>query len=103
MRPARTTGAHKTAFLAELVCSNSLRSTELETAAGLLKEEMRRTGSLILRVAESVRVEAGGALAVGRDAFAKEVTQAVESLPLVSVVREEVTALPADGIRIVAT
>ena len=103
MRPGRMTPAHKTPHLAELVCSNSFRSNELSTAAGLLKEELRLLDSLIIRVADSVRVDAGGALAVGRDVFAKEVTQAVESLAPVRIIREEMPEIPTGGRRIVTT
>src|SRR5512145_1123604 len=92
MRPVRTTPVHHTGDLAELVCSNSLRGNALDQAAGLLKEEMRRMDSLILRVADSVRVPAGSALAVDRGLFARRVTEALEALPNVSVRREEVTA-----------
>lgn len=103
MRPQRTTPAHKTGFLAELVCSNSFRSDEVSTAIGLLKHEMRRLGSLVLRVAETTRVDAGGALAVARDVFAKEVTQAIGSLPEVTLLREEATTIPDDEIVVLAT
>src|SRR5947209_19129027 len=77
MRPVRTTAVHKTDRLAELVCSNSLRGDKLDNAVGLLKEEMRRLGSLIMRAAEASRVPAGAALAVDRDRFAETVTRAV--------------------------
>ena len=87
MRPVRPTPVHRTGDLAELVCSNSLRGNALDQAAGLLKEEMRRMGSLVLRVADSVRVPAGSALAVDRDLFARRMTEAVESLPGVSIHR----------------
>ncbi|MGA8690507.1 MAG: methylenetetrahydrofolate--tRNA-(uracil(54)-C(5))-methyltransferase (FADH(2)-oxidizing) TrmFO, partial [Methyloceanibacter sp.] len=95
MRPVRRTEAHQTDALAELVCSNSFRSDEWATnAVGLLHEEMRRAGSLILAAADRHKLPAGGALAVDRDGFAGEVTQALESHPLVSILREEVGALP---------
>ena len=103
MRPRRLTPAHKSGDLAELVCSNSFRSDELENAAGLLKAEMRRLGSVILAVADSVRVDAGSALAVGRDAFARRVTETLASAPCIRVVREEVEDLPTGGVRVVAT
>jgi methylenetetrahydrofolate--tRNA-(uracil-5-)-methyltransferase len=94
MRPLRGTEVHRTASLAELVCSNSLRSDKLDNAVGLLKEEMRRLGSLIMRAADAVRVPAGAALAVDRERFAETVTGAITSHPLISLVREEVTDVP---------
>jgi len=102
MRPVRGTEAHLTDDLAELVCSNSFRNATLETAVGLLKEEMRQLGSLIMRVADANRVPAGACLAVDRVHFASDVTRAVEALPQVRLVREEVTEIPA-GLTIVAT
>jgi methylenetetrahydrofolate--tRNA-(uracil-5-)-methyltransferase len=99
MRPARPTAVHKTDRLAELVCSNSFRGDKLDNAVGLLKEEMRRLGSLVMRAADRSRVPAGAALAVDRDRFAAEVTEAVTNHPLISLVRGEVAAIPpADGI-----
>jgi methylenetetrahydrofolate--tRNA-(uracil-5-)-methyltransferase len=107
MRPGRPTDVHRTGNLAELVCSNSLRSDKLDNAVGLLKEEMRRLGSLVMRVADGVRVPAGAALAVDRERFAEVVTSEVEANPLITVVREEVTDVPdpasAGGPVIVAT
>src|SRR5579864_6225943 len=91
MRPVRSTPAHQTADFAELVCSNSLKSTSENTAPWLLKEEMRRGGSRLLQAAQETAVPAGHALAVDRDAFAKAVTHAIESEPLIRVRREEVT------------
>ncbi len=102
MRPVRATAAHHSDQLAELVCSNSFRSASLEAAVGLLKEEMRALGSLVMEVAERTAVPAGSALAVDRDLFAAQLTQAILACPEITVVREEVTALP-DGITIVAT
>ena len=102
MRPARATPVHKTDRLAELVCSNSLKSMELSTPHGLLKEEMARLRSLILDRALAHRVPAGGALAVDREAFAAAVTKALESHPRVRVVREEVRRIPEDGIVVLA-
>src|SRR5437762_13614548 len=91
MRPVRATAAHKTAALAELVCSNSFRSDDKEhNAVGLLHEEMRRLGSLMMRSADANQVPAGGALAVDRDGFAGAITQALETHPLIEIVREEV-------------
>ncbi|HZJ11403.1 MAG TPA: methylenetetrahydrofolate--tRNA-(uracil(54)-C(5))-methyltransferase (FADH(2)-oxidizing) TrmFO [Methyloceanibacter sp.] len=95
MRPTRRTEAHKTEALAELVCSNSFRSDEWETnAVGLLHEEMRRAGSLILKAADAHKLPAGGALAVDRDGFAAEVTRALEAHPLIEIAREEIGGLP---------
>jgi methylenetetrahydrofolate--tRNA-(uracil-5-)-methyltransferase len=102
MRPKRTTEAHATGDLAELVCSNSLKSVSLTTAAGLLKEELRRLGSLIIQIAEAYRVPAGFALAVDRERFARAVSTAIESLPQVRIVREEVLEIPP-GLVILAT
>jgi methylenetetrahydrofolate--tRNA-(uracil-5-)-methyltransferase len=103
MRPVRQTPVHQTGDLAELVCSNSLRGNALDQAAGLLKEEMRRMGSLIIRVADSVRVPAGSALAVDRGLFARRITEEVEALPEVTIHREEVLRIPKDAVTIVAT
>src|SRR3954447_10311217 len=98
MRPVRSTAAHKTESLAELVCSNSFRSDDRETnAVGLLHEEMRRLGSLILSQGDAHQVPAGGALAVDRDGFSAAVTAALEAHPRVTVVREEVAGLPPEG------
>ncbi|MET0471478.1 MAG: methylenetetrahydrofolate--tRNA-(uracil(54)-C(5))-methyltransferase (FADH(2)-oxidizing) TrmFO, partial [Xanthobacteraceae bacterium] len=96
MRPVRTTAAHKTASLAELVCSNSFRSDDKEhNAIGLLHEEMRRLGSLIMRTADLNQVPAGGALAVDRDEFAAAVTAALTAHPLIDIRRQEVAGLPS--------
>jgi methylenetetrahydrofolate--tRNA-(uracil-5-)-methyltransferase len=103
MRPIRTTPVHRSGDLAELVCSNSLRGNSLDQAAGLLKEEMRRLDSIVLRVAEDVRVPAGSALAVDRGLFARRVTEAVESRPEIRIHREEVSRIPEDPVTIVAT
>jgi methylenetetrahydrofolate--tRNA-(uracil-5-)-methyltransferase len=103
MRPARQTPVHKTDRFAELVCSNSLRSDQPSNAHGLLKQEMRRLGSLILDAAEDSRVPAGQALAVDRDRFSSLVTERVRSAPGVTVSTEEVVEIPEDGIVIVAT
>ncbi len=94
MRPARPTAVHKTDLLAELVCSNSFRGDKLDNAVGLLKEEMRRLGSLVMRAAEASRVPAGAALAVDRDRFADFVTTALGEHPLITIVREEVLEIP---------
>jgi methylenetetrahydrofolate--tRNA-(uracil-5-)-methyltransferase len=98
MRPTRGTEAHKTDRLAELVCSNTFKSTELTNAHGLLKEEMRILGSVVLRAADDARVAAGSALAVDRDVFSRAVTEWVATHPNVEVVREEVCELPHPGI-----
>lgn len=104
MRPAKSDEAHKTAYFAELVCSNSLRAANIENAVGLLKEEMRRLGSLIMQKADEHQVPAGGALAVDRDGFAAAVTEAVKANPLVTVIHEEVTDLESlEGTVIVAS
>jgi methylenetetrahydrofolate--tRNA-(uracil-5-)-methyltransferase len=102
MRPARGTAAHVTGDLGELVCSNSFRNSTLETAVGLLKEEMRAVGSLVIRLADAHQVPAGACLAVDRVGFARALTDAIEAEPLVRMVREEVTAIP-DGVVILAT
>ncbi len=94
MRPARPTAVHKTDRLAELVCSNSFRGDKLDNAVGLLKEEMRRLGSLVMRAAEASRVPAGAALAVDRERFAEIVTGELAAHPLITIVREEATAIP---------
>ena len=104
MRPVKSDEAHKTAYFAELVCSNSLRAGNIENAVGLLKEEMRRLGSLIMEKADEYQVPAGGALAVDRDGFAAAVTEAVKANPLVTVIHEEVTDLESlEGTVIVAS
>jgi methylenetetrahydrofolate--tRNA-(uracil-5-)-methyltransferase len=105
MRPVKPTAVHKTDGLAELVCSNSFRGDKLDNAVGLLKEEMRRLGSLIMRAADEARVPAGAALAVDRDVFSSRVTEAIASHPLISLRRGEVTSIPtgADGPVIIAT
>src|SRR6202453_584949 len=93
MRPVRSTPAHQTADFAELVCSNSLKSDSENTAPWLLKEEMRRAGSLLLQLARECAVPAGHALAVDRVTFAAKVTQAISQEPRVTVRREEVTSI----------
>ena len=91
MRPGKSSPAHKTEFFAELVCSNSFRAANVENAVGLLKEEMRRLDSIIMKAADANQVPAGGALAVDRDMFAKTITTFIREHPLVTVVEEEVT------------
>lgn len=103
MRPSAKTPAHTSDMLAELVCSNSFRSADTHNAVGLLKEEMRRLDSLLMRVAGATSVPAGSALAVDRDLFAGKVTEAISGHPLIEVVREEVTSLPETGVTIVAS
>jgi methylenetetrahydrofolate--tRNA-(uracil-5-)-methyltransferase len=103
MRPLQSTPAHKTDQLAELVCSNSLRSRELTHAVGLLKEEMRRAGSLVMKAADENEVPAGSALAVDRERFARDITHAVSDHPRICVVREEVPEIPEQGVVILAT
>lgn len=102
MRPVKETPAHRTEHFAELVCSNSLGNNALETASGLLKEELRRLGSVILRCAEANSVPAGGALGVAREDFPRAVTETVHGHPNIEVVRGEMTDLP-DGPTVVAT
>src|SRR5215212_3908146 len=105
MRPVRPTAVHKTDRLAELVCSNSFRGDKLDNAVGLLKEEMRRLDSLVMRAADAARVPAGAALAVDRERFSAEVTHAITSHPRISLVREEISHVPefGEGPTIVAT
>jgi methylenetetrahydrofolate--tRNA-(uracil-5-)-methyltransferase len=103
MRPLRGTPVHQTADLAELVCSNSLRGNDLDQAAGLLKEEMRRMDSLVMRVADEVRVPAGSALAVDRGLFARRMTEAISALPGLHLRRAEVERIPEHPLTIVAT
>ncbi|MFZ5596327.1 MAG: methylenetetrahydrofolate--tRNA-(uracil(54)-C(5))-methyltransferase (FADH(2)-oxidizing) TrmFO [Bacillota bacterium] len=103
MRPGKMTPAHRTGWFAELVCSNSLRAASTENAVGLLKEEMRRLNSLVMSCAGRTSVPAGGALAVDRELFSREVTSALEGCSLVEVVRREVLSIPEDGIVVVAT
>lgn len=101
MRPEASSPAHRTSGLAELVCSNSLKSTRIDSAAGLLKEELRRMGSVLLDCAERAAVPAGGALAVDRDLFSRHVEEAIASRPGIEVVRGEVTSIP-DGPCVIA-
>ncbi|WP_333588885.1 methylenetetrahydrofolate--tRNA-(uracil(54)-C(5))-methyltransferase (FADH(2)-oxidizing) TrmFO [Lactobacillus acetotolerans] len=103
MRPKKMTPAHKTGELAELVCTNSMRSNQLSNAVGLLKEEMRHLDSIILQAADATQVPAGGALAVDRDKFSKYVTDKLHSLKNVTFHDEEITKIPDSGITIIAT
>ncbi|MDH7576775.1 MAG: methylenetetrahydrofolate--tRNA-(uracil(54)-C(5))-methyltransferase (FADH(2)-oxidizing) TrmFO [Bacillota bacterium] len=103
MRPVKQTPAHHTGLLAELVCSNSLRAQSLENAVGLLKEEMRQGGSLIIKCAEKTAVPAGGALAVDRTEFARAVTEAILQHPRITVIREEIKEIPPFRPLVIAT
>ena len=103
MRPKKYSPAHHTDNFGELVCSNSLRANNIENAVGLLKEELRRMDSLIMRCADENQVPAGGALAVDREKFSAQITQILTSHPLVEVIYEEVTEIPEDEITIIAT
>ena len=103
MRPKEMTQAHKTGGLAELVCSNSLGSTDLANAPGILKEEMRRLGSLVIASAEQSKVPAGSALAVDRDQFSASITRTLEGHPNIKILHEEITEIPTDCVCIVAT
>jgi methylenetetrahydrofolate--tRNA-(uracil-5-)-methyltransferase len=103
MRPVKQTPAHRTDKLAEIVCSNSLKSDEPGTASYLLKEELRRAGSLVMEAAAATRVPAGAALAVDRQQFAEHITQRIEDHPQIEIVREEITTIPREAITIIAT
>ena len=103
MRPKEGTPAHKTDYLAEIVCSNSFGSDDRLSAPGILKDEMRQLNSLIIRVADKVRVPAGSALAVDREQFGLRVTRAIESHPNIRILREEIKEIPQDALSIVAT
>src|SRR5918998_4912372 len=103
MRPVRQTPAHRPDKLAEIVCSNSLKSDEPGTAPYLLKEELRQGGSLVMAAAAETRVPAGAALAVDREKFAQLITQRIEREPRIRLIREEVTTIPENGVTIIAT
>ncbi len=103
MRPKTETAAHKTEQLAEIVCSNSLGSNDPQSAPGILKQEMRHLGSLIIKVADDVAVPAGSALAVDREQFSQKITQALNEHPNVRILREEIHDIPQDGVCIIAT
>lgn len=103
MKPAKKTPAHKSDMLAELVCSNSLKAARIDSAAGLLKEEMRRLGSICLSAANQCSVAAGGALAVDRDEFSRIITEKIKSHPNITLKTETVTKIPTDGITVIAT
>ncbi|MBR3639378.1 MAG: FAD-dependent oxidoreductase, partial [Clostridia bacterium] len=97
MKPGKKTPAHRSDKFCELVCSNSLRSAEITNAAGLLKEELRRMGSLVMEACDATAVSAGGALAVDRELFSSYVTEKIENEPLITVVHKEITKIPDDG------
>jgi methylenetetrahydrofolate--tRNA-(uracil-5-)-methyltransferase len=103
MKPEVYSSAHRSPFLAELVCSNSFKSESLENASGVLKEEMGQLESLILKVAKEAKVPAGDSLAVDREVFSKQITQTLENLENVKVIRKEVSLIPQEGITIIAT
>src|SRR6185503_18164798 len=103
MRPQRSTPAHRTGNLAELVCSNSLKSEGENSAPWLLKKELRQLGSLLLRAADHSRVPGGHALTVDREIFSREITNAVETHPGIEVRRQEITSIPEDGIVVLAS
>ncbi|MBQ2470669.1 MAG: methylenetetrahydrofolate--tRNA-(uracil(54)-C(5))-methyltransferase (FADH(2)-oxidizing) TrmFO, partial [Ruminococcus sp.] len=103
MKPNKKSPAHKTDYFGELVCSNSLKAMRVESAAGLLKEEMRRLNSFLMQCADKCQIPAGGALAVDREKFAQLVTEGIQSQPLIEVVSEEITAIPESGITVIAT
>jgi methylenetetrahydrofolate--tRNA-(uracil-5-)-methyltransferase len=102
MRPTRYTPAHKTSFLSELVCSNSLKSQEFTNAHGLLKEELRRLGSIVMSIADEAAIPGGKALVVDREIFARTITEEIEANPRINVIRREIEDIP-DGTVIVAT
>ena len=103
MKPSKKTAAHKSNNFCELICSNSLKAARIESAAGLLKEEMRRIGSLLMECADKCAVPAGGALAVDRDEFSSMVTNAIRTNPLIEIIEQEVTEIPHDAITVIAT
>ncbi len=103
MKPKKYTPAHHSEGFAELVCSNSLRSDALSNAVGLLKEELRRSGSLIMEAADATRVPAGSALAVDREKFSAYITEKIRNHPLIEVIEEEATAVVEDGVTVIAT
>lgn len=103
MRPIKYSPAHHTDFFGELVCSNSLRASQIENAVGLLKEELRRAGSLIMECADNNRLPAGGALAVDREKFSKEITEKIVAHPRIEVIHEEVKQIHEENIYIIAT
>ena len=103
MKPQKRTPAHKTDLFGELVCSNSLKAMRVESAAGLLKEEMRRLNSFLMKCADCCKVPAGGALAVDREIFARLVTDGINAHPNIEVIHEEITEIPREGVTVIAT
>src|SRR5919109_1988422 len=103
MRPVRNTPAHRTDRLAEVVCSNSFKSDQPYNASWLLKEELRRLGSILIQIADSVRVPAGSALAVDRDRFAARVTEVISTEPNIELVRQEMEEIPREGLVVIAS
>jgi methylenetetrahydrofolate--tRNA-(uracil-5-)-methyltransferase len=103
MRPGRATPAHRTSHLAEIVCSNSLKSDQPYNASWLLKQELRRLNSILLKIADNVRVPAGAALAVDREQFSLQVTEAIAGQPNIQLIREELCEIPNDGVVVVAS
>ena len=103
MKPCKKSPAHKSDLFAELVCSNSLKAMRVESAAGLLKEEMRRLDSFLMKCADRCRVPAGGALAVDRDSFASLATEGIRSNPNITVIEDEITQIPDDAVTVIAT
>ena len=103
MKPQKRTPAHKTDLFGELVCSNSLKAMRVESAAGLLKEEMRRLNSFLMKCADRCKVPAGGALAVDREIFARLVTDGINAHPNIEVIHEEITEIPREGVTVIAT
>lgn len=103
MKPHKRTPAHSTDNFAELVCSNSFKAARINSAAGLLKEEMRRLGSLLMECADKCAVPAGGALAVDRKLFSEQVTQSIKSHPNITVIEKEIEKIPDDGVTVIAT
>src|SRR5438477_4431571 len=103
MRPVRSTPAHRTDQLAEIVCSNSLKSNQPYNASWLLKEELRRLGSILIQIADSVRVPAGSALAVDRERFSERVTEIISNEPNIKLIREEISEIPKEGIVVIAS
>ena len=103
MKPKKKTPAHKSDLFGELVCSNSLKAMRVESAAGLLKEEMRRLDSFLMKCADKCAVPAGGALAVDREIFARLVTEGIHNHPNITVIGDEVTSIPTDAVTVIAT
>src|SRR6188474_2108210 len=103
MRPVRQTPAHRTDQLAEIVCSNSLKSDQPYNASWLLKEELRRHGSILIQIADAVRVPAGAALAVDRERFAEKVTETINAETNIELIRDELKEIPKEGIVVIAS